>query len=89
LTLLADLSKKLHDANRRLESRVTLSVKERLWEALIKLAQDGCIDPPPKVTHLAAQIDATREMTSKALSQLVREKKVQKEANGSWKIDTN
>ncbi|MBI1889851.1 MAG: Crp/Fnr family transcriptional regulator [Burkholderiales bacterium] len=86
LTLLADLSKKLHEANHRLENRVSLSVKERLWEALNKLAHAGCISPPPKVTHLAAQIDATREMTSKALNQLVREKKVEKESLACWRI---
>jgi CRP-like cAMP-binding protein len=86
LTLLADLSKKLHEANRRLESRVSLSVKERLWTRLNHMAQSGRISPPPKVTHLAAQIDATREMTSRALNQLVLEKKVERQSNGGWKI---
>ena len=86
LSLLADLSKKLQDANNRLENRVGLSVKERLWLALSGLAESGCICPPPKVTQLAAQIDATREMTSKALSQLVREKKVGKESAALWRI---
>jgi CRP/FNR family cyclic AMP-dependent transcriptional regulator len=85
MTLLADLSKKLQEANRRLENRVGLSVKERLWLALNGLAQAGGIRPAPKVTWLAAQIDATREMTSKALSQLIRENRVKKES-GSWMI---
>lgn len=89
LALLADLSKKLHAANRRLESRVSLSVKERLWATLNQLAQSGCIPSPPKVTHLAAQVDATREMTSKALNQLVRERKVEKLAVGGWRINSS
>jgi len=86
LTLLADLSKKLQDANRRLESRVALPVKERLWLALNSLANAECIDPAPRVTHLAAQIDASREMTSKALSQLVRENRVTKETAKRWSL---
>ena len=86
LSLLADLSKKLHDSNRRLENRVTLSVKERLWLALDALAESGKIYPAPKVTHLAIQIDATREMTSKALSQLIREKRVKKETTRLWLV---
>lgn len=89
LALLADLSKKLHEANHRLENRVSLSVKERLWTMLNKLADAGCISPAPKVTHLAKQIDATREMTSKALNQLVREKKVEKESGALWRIFPN
>jgi CRP/FNR family cyclic AMP-dependent transcriptional regulator len=86
LRLLADLSKKLQEANRRLENRVGLSVKERLWITLTDLAESGCIHPAPKVTHLATQIDATREMTSKALSQLVRENRIRKESTRLWRI---
>lgn len=86
LGLLADLSGKLQEANRRLESTVALSVKERLWSALSNMAEAGCISPAPKVTHLAERIDATREMTSKALSQLLREKRVEKQSPGTWRI---
>jgi CRP/FNR family cyclic AMP-dependent transcriptional regulator len=75
LSLLADLSKKLQDANR----------KERLWLALLTQADAGRLEPAPKVTHLAAQIDASREMTSRALSELVRENKVRKESS-AWTI---
>jgi CRP/FNR family cyclic AMP-dependent transcriptional regulator len=86
LRLMADLSRKLLEANRRLENRVALSVKERLWITLTDLAESGCIHPAPKVTHLATRIDATREMTSKALSQLVREQRVRKESSRVWRI---
>ena len=86
LTLLSEISKKLQDANQRLESRVGFSVKERLWLTLLKLADAGSINPAPKVTQLAAQIDASREMTSKALSQLAREKKITMESTKSWSI---
>jgi CRP/FNR family cyclic AMP-dependent transcriptional regulator len=85
LSLLADLSKKLQDANRKLENRVALSVKERLWLALVTQADAGRLEPAPKVTHLASQIDASREMTSRALSELVRENKVRKESS-AWTI---
>ncbi|HEY8102089.1 MAG TPA: Crp/Fnr family transcriptional regulator [Burkholderiaceae bacterium] len=86
LSLLADLSKKLQEANQRLENRVAMSVKERLLSVLNGMAQSGSIAPAPKVTQLAAQIDATREMTSKALSMLIREKKVEKESSKVWRI---
>lgn len=88
LALLADLSRKLQEANHRLGSRVALSVKERLWGALHALAESGRIYPAPKVTHLAAQIDATREMTSKALGELIRENRVEKESARLWRIRT-
>jgi CRP/FNR family cyclic AMP-dependent transcriptional regulator len=86
LSLLADLSKKLQDANRKLENRVALSVKERLWLTLMTQAAAGRLEPAPKVTHLAVQIDASREMTSRALSELVRENKVRKESSAAWTI---
>ncbi len=86
LSLLADLSKKLGEANQRLENRVAMSVKERLWSMLNSMAKSGSIAPAPKVTQLAAQIDATREMTSKALSMLIRENKVEKESPQRWRI---
>lgn len=86
LGLLADLSGKLQEANRRLENTVALPVKERLWITLNCMAEAGRIAPAPKVTHLAAQIDATREMTSKALGQLLREKRVEKESAGAWRV---
>jgi len=85
LALLADLSRKLNDTNHRLQTRVSLSVKERLWSTLSKSANAGCIAPAPKVTQLAAQINATREMTSKALTQLVRERKIEK-GPGKWRV---
>ena len=88
LSLLADLSRKLQDANRRLENRVALPVKERLWLTLNSLAESGRLAPAPKVTHLAAQIDASREMTSRALSELIREKRVGKESTTVWKISS-
>ncbi len=86
LVLLADLSKKLHDTNQRLENLVSLSVKERLWVLLSKLTQDGQISTPPKVTQLAVEVDATREMTSKALSQLVLEGRIEKMSARLWRI---
>jgi CRP/FNR family cyclic AMP-dependent transcriptional regulator len=86
LSLLADLSKKLQEANTRLESRVGMPVKERLWNLLNRMADLGRISPAPKVTQLASQIDASREMTSKALSSLIRENRVEKESAGSWRI---
>lgn len=86
ICLLADLSRKLQEANQLLENRVGLPVKERLWRTLSGMADSGTIDPAPKVTHLAAQIHATREMTSKALSQLIGEKKVKKESSEVWLI---
>ncbi len=86
LLLLADLSKKLHEANQRLENRVSLPVKERLWAVLCKLRQDGVINTPPKITQLAVKIDATREMTSKALSQLVLEGRIEKASPRLWRI---
>lgn len=89
LLLLADLSKKLHEANRRFENRVTLPVKGRLWAVLCKLTQDGSIKAPPKIAHLAVKIDATREMTSKALSQLVLEGRIEKTSAKLWRINRN
>lgn len=86
LVLLADLSKKLHEANQRLENLLSLPVKERLWAELCKLAQDGNINTPPKVTHLAVKIDSTREMASKALSQLVLEGRIEKTTAKLWRI---
>lgn len=86
LSLLADLSRKLQEANRRLENKVGMPVKERLWHMLNCLADAGRISPAPKVTQLAAQIDATREMTSKALSQLIGENRVVKDSAQAWLI---
>lgn len=88
MTLLADMAKKLQDANQKLENRVALPVKDRLWLTLNTLSEAGRIQPPPKVTQLAAQIDASREMTSKALSQLVRERKVVKQTATEWCLQT-
>jgi len=84
--LIADLSQKLLDANKWLETRSKMPVKERLWRALCELAEGGRLSPPPKVTHLAARIDASREMTSRALGELVLEKKLNRESEGEWML---